>query len=231
MLRRQFNQGLVAGAAVWAWQPAVAQSLAGITDREAFDGLRAALEKGALVAVSVLGKADGFLGNPKVRIPMPGFLEDGAKLLKVTGQGKRVDELVTSMNRAAEAAVPLGKDLLVKAVRNLSVDDARRILTGGDNSVTTFFADKTRSPLSELFLPVVQRATEGVGLADKYNRVASKASGLGLLKPEESNIQRYVTTKTLDGLYLIIGEEERKLRQDPVGAGSALLKKVFGALK
>lgn len=231
MLRRQFNQGLVAGAAAWAWQPAGAQSLAGITDREASDGLRAALEKGALVAVSVLGKADGFLGNPKVRIPLPGFLEDGAKLLKLTGQGKRVDELVTSMNRGAEAAVPLGKDLLVKAVRNLSVDDARRILTGGDNSVTTFFADKTRSPLGELFLPVVQRATDGVGLADKYNRVASKASGMGLLKPEESNIQRYVTTKTLDGLYLVIGEEERKLRQDPVGAGSAILKKVFGALK
>lgn len=231
MLRRQFNQGMAAAAVMWAWQPARAQGLAGITDREASDGLRAALEKGAVVAVSVLGKADGFLGNPKVRIPLPGFLEDGAKLLKMTGQGKRVDELVTSMNRAAEAAVPLGKDLLVKAVRNLSVDDARRILTGGDNSVTTFFADKTRSPLSELFLPVVQRATDGVGLADKYNRVASKASGLGLLKPEEANIQRYVTTKTLDGLYLVIGEEERKLRQDPVGAGSALLKKVFGALK
>lgn len=231
MQRRQFNQGAVAVAAAWVWTPGRAQGLAGITDREASDGLRAALEKGALAAVSVLGKADGFLGNPKVRIPLPGYLEDAAKLLKLTGQRKRVDELVTSMNRAAEAAVPMGKDLLVKAVRGMSVDDARRILTGGDNSVTTFFADKTRAPLGEAFLPVVQRATDGVGLADKYNRVAAKASGMGLLKPEEANIQRYVTAKTLDGLYLVIGEEERKLRQDPVGAGSALLKKVFGALK
>lgn len=231
MQRRQFNQGAVAVAAAWVWTPGRAQGLAGITDREASDGLRAALEKGALAAVSVLGKADGFLGNPKVRIPLPGYLEDAAKLLKLTGQRKRVDELVTSMNRAAEAAVPMGKDLLVKAVRGMSVDDARRILTGGDNSVTTFFADKTRAPLGEAFLLVVQRATDGVGLADKYNRVAAKASGMGLLKPEEANIQRYVTAKTLDGLYLVIGEEERKLRQDPVGAGSALLKKVFGALK
>ena len=231
MLRRQFNQGLVAGAAVWAWQPAGAQSLAGITDREASDGLRAALEKGALVAVSVLGKADGFLGNPKVRIPLPGFLEDGAKLLKLTGQGKRVDELVTSMNRAAEAAVPMGKDLLVGAVKNMSVTDAKKILTGGDNSVTQFFADKTRAPLGEKFLPVVTKATEKVGLAAKYNKVASKAAGMGLVKKEDANIQQYVTGKSLDGLYTIIGQEERKIRQDPVGAGSDILKKVFGALK
>jgi hypothetical protein len=142
-----------------------------------------------------------------------------------------VDELITGMNRAAEQAVPLGKDLLVGAVKSMSVTDAKNILAGGDDSVTRFFADKTRVPLGEKFLPVVTRTTQKVGLARSYNRVAEKASGFGLVKKEDANIERYVTGKSLDGLYTIIGDEERKIRQDPVGTGSAILKKVFGALK
>ncbi len=234
MQRRQFNQSLSAGVALLvlaAQQQAWALSLSDLTDKDASAGLKAALEKGALAAVGLLGKTDGFLGNPAVRIPLPGYLEDAASLLRKLGQGKRVDELVTSMNRAAEAAVPMGKDLLVGAVKNMSVTDAKKILTGGDNSVTQFFADKTRTPLGEKFLPVVTQATEKVGLAAKYNKVASKAAGLGLVKKEDANIQQYVTGKSLDGLYTIIGQEERKIRQDPVGAGSDILKKVFGALK
>lgn len=234
MQRRQFNQSLSAGVALLvlaARQQAWALSLSDLTDKDASAGLKAALEKGALAAVGLLGKTDGFLGNPAVRIPLPGYLEDAASLLRKFGQGKRVDELVTTMNRAAEAAVPMGKDLLVGAVKNMSVTDAKKILTGGDDSVTQFFADKTRAPLGEKFLPVVTQATEKVGLAEKYNKVASKAAGLGLVKKEDANIQQYVTGKSLDGLYTIIGQEERKIRQDPVGAGSDILKKVFGSLK
>ena len=234
MDRRQFNQSLVGGAALLvlaARQQAWALSLADLSDKDASSGLRTALEKGALAAVALLGQPGGFLDNPKVRIPLPGYLEDAASLLRKFGQGQRVDELVTSMNRAAEAAVPMGKDLLVGAVKNMSVSDGKKILTGGDNSVTQFFAEKTRAPLGEKFLPVVTKATEKVGLADKYNRVAGKAAGLGLVKKEDANIQRYVTGKSLDGLYTIIGEEERKIRQDPVGTGSAILQKVFGALR
>jgi hypothetical protein len=145
--------------------------------------------------------------------------------------GGRIDELVTAMNRAAEAAVPLSRDLLMAAVRGMTVNDAAAILTGGPTSVTDFFAQRTRAPLAEKFLPVVTRATERVALADKYNRVASKAAGMGLLRGDETNVQRYVTGKTLDGLYFMIGEEEKKIRQDPVGSGSAILQKVFGALK
>jgi hypothetical protein len=234
MLRRQFTQSTSAliGLLVLAvHEQARALSLSDLTSQDASQGIKVALEKGALAAVALLGKTDGFLGNPKVRIPLPGFLEDASKLLKLTGQGKRVDELVTSMNRAAEAAVPMGKDLLLGAVKSMSVTDAKNILSGGDNSVTQFFADKTRSPLGEKFLPIVTKATEKVGLVNQYNRVAGKAAGLGLVKGEDANIQRYVTGKSLDGLYTIIGEEERKIRQDPVGTGSAILKKVFGALK
>lgn len=231
MHRRQFHLATLGGLIVAAHRQAWALSLADLSERDAVSGIRTALEKGALAAVALLGKTDGFLGNPKVRIPLPGYLEDAAKFLRFAGQGKRVDELVTGMNRAAEQAVPLGKDLLVGAVKSMSVTDARNILSGGDNSVTQFFAEKTREPLGEKFLPVVTRTTQKVGLARSYNRVAEKASGLGLVDKDTANIERYVTGKSLDGLYTIIGDEERKIRQDPVGTGSAILKKVFGALK
>ncbi|TXC66935.1 DUF4197 domain-containing protein [Piscinibacter aquaticus] len=229
MKRRQFTAGIVVVPGLAAMSP-LAWSL-DLSEADAASGVRAALEKGAVSAVGLLGRADGFLGNPKVRIPLPGFLEDAAKLLRATGQGKRVDELVTAMNRAAEAAVPEAKPLLINAVKSMSVEDARKVITGGDNSVTQFFAGKTRDPLAEKFLPIVTRATEKVSLAAKYNAVAGKAMGLGLVKKEEANVQQYVTGKALDGLFLMIGEEERKIRQNPAAAGSAILKKVFGSLK
>lgn len=222
---------MLASVILLAHAQAHALSLGDLTDGEASAGLKTALEKGALAAVSLLGRKDGFLSNEKVRIPLPGFLEDASKLLKTFGQGKRVDELVTAMNRAAETAVPMAKDLLVGAVKSMSVTDAKKILTGGDTSVTDFFAVKTRDPLGVQFLPVVTRATEKVSLASKYNRVASKAAGIGLVSKDEAKIENYVTDKTLDGLYFVIGEEEKKIRRDPVGTGSAILAKVFGAFK
>ena len=234
MQRRNFNQAGVSalGLLITAtYHHAYAVSLNNLTNAEASNGLKTALEKGVLAAIALLGKTDGFLGNPKVRIPLPGYLEDAAKLLKNFGQGKRIDELTTAINRAAEAAVPIGKDLLVGAVRSMNINDAKNILTGGETSVTSFFAEKTRLPLRIKFMPVVTKATEKVGLADKYNEFAGKAAGFGLVRKEDANIQQYVTGRTLDGLYLMIGEEERKIRQDPVGTGSAILQKVFGALK
>ena len=237
MLRRHFNKvGVSAFGALilTTYQQAHALSLgdlAGISNADASAGLKTALEKGALAAVALLGKTDGFLGNPKVRIPLPGFLENASQILRSLGQGKRIDELETSINRAAEAAVPMGKDLLVSAVRSMNVNDAKNILTGGDTAITAFFAEKTRVPLGVKFLPVVTRATEKVGLANKYNEFAGKAAGFGLVRKEDANLQQYVTGKSLDGLYIIIGDEEKKIRQDPVGTGSAILKKVFGSMK
>lgn len=197
-------------------------------DADAASGIRAALERGAESAIALLGRPDGFLGNPAVRIPLPRFLDEAAKVLRFTGQQKRVDELVTAMNRAAEAAVPEARSLLVAAVKSMSVGDARRIVAGGEDSVTRFFADKTRAPLGERFLPVVKRQTARVDLAARFNAVAGKAAGLGLMKGDDADIDRYVTKKALDGLYLMIGEEEKKIRRDPIGTGSALLAKVFG---
>lgn len=224
MRRNQFTSLLLMAAACRAL-PALA---AGPTESDAASGIRAALERGALAAISTLGRVDGFFGNPKVRIPLPGILEDAAKLLKATGQQKKVDDLVLAMNRAAETAVPEARTLLVQTVKAMSVEDALAIVRGPDDGVTRFFEGKTRQPLGEKFLPIVTRATERVSLADKFNSVAGRAARLGLLKGDDANVQRYVTRKSLDGLYLMIGEEERRIRQDPVGTGSAILRKVFG---
>jgi hypothetical protein len=202
-----------------------------LSEGDAALGVRTALERGVASAVSLLCRSGGFLDNPKVRIPLPGFLNEAAKLAKFTGQQSRVDELITAINRAAEAAVPHAKALLVSAVKTMSVQDGRKILTGGENSVTEFFASKTRAPLSVKFLPIVTKETEKVSLAEKYNGLAGKAASTGLLNKDDANIQQYVTGKALDGLYLMIGEEERKIRQDPSGTGSAILSKVFGSLK
>ncbi|MCB1973574.1 MAG: DUF4197 domain-containing protein [Burkholderiaceae bacterium] len=231
MLRRTFHQATVGILCLAALRQAHALSLGDLSNADASSGLKAALGQGAQAAVALLGRTDGFLGNPQVRIALPGSLEDAARLLRRFGQGKRIDELVTTINRAAEAAVPMGKDLLVSAVQAMTVTDARKILTGGDTSVTQFFAEKTRLPLGERFLPVVTQATEQVGLAQKYNAVASKASNFGLISKEDANLSQYVTGKTLDGLYLVIGEEEKKIRQNPLGSSSAIVQKVFGALR
>jgi hypothetical protein len=234
MDRRHFTSGsvsLLALLSAGVVQRAYALTLSDLSNADATKGLKTALEKGALSAIGILGAQDGFLGNDSVRIALPGALNDAANLLRRFGQGGRVDELVTAMNRGAEAAMPMAKDLLVSAVQGMSVTDAKGILTGGDTAVTGFFAAKTRPALAVKFLPVVTQATEKVGLAGKYNEVAGKAAELGLMKKEDANIQQYVTTKALDGLFFMISEEEKKIRQNPVGYGSAILTKVFGAIR
>ncbi len=231
MQRRVFSVVMASAVCSPGMGLGAARAAAGLSELDAAAGIREALVRGADSAVGLLGRKDGFMGNPRVRIPLPGFLKDVAKLLKATGQGASVDELVTAMNRAAEAAVPEAKSLLLSAVKNMSVEDGRQILSGGDRSVSDFFAKKTREPLGAKFLPIVTRATQKVSLADKYNAVAGQAADLGLLDKKDADIQKYVTGKALDGLYLMIGEEERKIRKDPVGTGSAILKNVFGSLK
>ena len=229
MQRRPFvTRTLAAAGAALCGLVLPASVRAQLSESDAAAGVRQALERGAAAAVTLLGRPDGFLANPRVRIPLPGALRQAAKLMRATGQGAKVDELETAMNRAAEQAVPQARDLLVSAVRSMSIEDALRIVRGGDDAATQFFAAKTREPLAARFLPIVTRATERVGLAARYNAVASRAASMGLLEGDAVSVERYVTAKALDGLYLVIAEEERKLRRDPLGAGSALLRRVFG---
>jgi hypothetical protein len=215
--------GLLAGSIL-------AAGLADLTNQDAARGIRGALDQGAASAISKLGVPGGFLNDPKVKIPLPPALDEVAKGMRLMGRGKDADELVEAMNHAAEQAVPEAKDLMLGAVRNMSLADAKHILTGGDESVTQFFKAKTQAPLSIKFLPIVKRATDRVGLAQKYDRIAGEGLKLGLIKGDTANIEQYVTDKTLDGLYLMIGEEERAIRQHPAQAASAIVAKVFGAL-
>jgi hypothetical protein len=209
---------------------AYALSLDQLTNKDTVGGLKEALTQGAGKAVDMLGKNDGFLGNPKVKIPLPGKLEKAADMMRSFGMGKQVDELETTMNRAAEAAVPEARKLLVESIKTMSVDDAKGILTGGDNAATEYFRRTTSSPLGEKFKPIVQKAMAKVKLAEKYDKFAGKATKFGLVKEEDSHLDHYVTEKALDGLYLMIADEEKAIRANPVGAVGSLAKKVFGAL-
>jgi hypothetical protein len=209
----------------------VQASLDALTNTDASAGLKAALEKGAGVAVDLLGKTDGFLGNGAVKIPLPDSLKKYEKLMHSVGMGKYADELVLTMNRAAEAAVPEAKKLFSDSIRKMSVQDAKGILTGGQTSGTEYFKRSTTDQLKEKFLPIVKKATARVKLAEKYNQYAQKGVQFGLVKKEQANLDDYVTQKALDGLFFMVAEEEKKIRQDPVKAGSDIIKKVFGALQ
>lgn len=208
-----------------------ALSLADISGKDASGGLKEALTQGAGKAVDLLGKPDGFLSNPKVKIPLPESVQKIEGLLRTFGMGKQADELVSAMNRAAEAAVPQAKSLLVNSIKTMSVDDAKGILAGGQDSATQYFRRTTSGPLTEKFKPIVKNAMAKVKLAEKYDQLAGKASKYGLVSAKDAHLDDYVTQKTLDGLFLMIAEEEKAIRTDPVGAAGKLAQKVFGALK
>jgi hypothetical protein len=209
---------------------AYALDITDISNTEASGGLKAALTQGAEKAVAQLSKTDGFLGNPEVKIPLPDALKKAEKTMRMFGMDKQADELVLKMNRAAEAAVPEAKALLIDSVKKMSVQDAKAILTGGDDAATQYFKKTTSTPMAEKFLPIVKKATADVQLAQQYNKFAEAGSKYGLVKKEQVNLEQYVTQKALDGVYLMMAKEEAAIRQDPVGQSSKLLKKVFGAL-
>lgn len=223
------RRGVFAVAILGFVTPSAAQ-LERITSREAAAGLKAALEKGSIAAVASLGRTDGFFGNPQVRIPLPESMQRAEKLMRRFGMGSHADELILSLNRAAEAAVPEARALFVDAVRKMTLQDARAILQGGETAGTAYFRRSTEERLRGRFLPIVQRATEKVGLARQYNRYAEKGVAFGVVAKEDANLDAYVTQKALDGLFLAVGEEEKKIRKDPAAAGAAIIRKVFGAL-
>jgi len=210
---------------------AVGLDLNSLSNADASAGLKKALDQGINQAVGKLGVAGGFLNNPSVKIPLPPKLAKAEGAMRMLGMGAQTDELVTAMNRAAESAVPESKVLLQQALKKMSVADAKKILTGGNDSATQYFKQATYAPLQVKFAPIIDNATRKVKLAETYDAVAKKGVAVGLLKPEDASLKSYVTEKTLDGLYLMMAEEERAIRKDPLGQGSQLIKKVFGALR
>jgi hypothetical protein len=204
--------------------------LSSVSNADASAGLKKALDQGIDAAVGKLGVTDGFLKNPQVKIDLPPKFAKAESMMRMLGVGDQLDQLVTSMNRAAEAAVPESKVLLKQALKQMSVEDAKRILTGGDDAATQYFKQATYAPLKAKFSPIISRETAKVKLGETYDAVAKKAVALGVLKPEDATLQSYVTDKTLDGLFLMMAQEERAIRKDPLGQASSLLKKVFGAV-
>lgn len=210
---------------------AFAISLSDLSNKDATGGLKAALEQGSGLAVAKLGAENGFLNNEKVRIKLPKILEQARPLLQMTGKAQKLDDLVVQMNHAAEAAVPMAKPLLMDAVKSMSVTDAKNILTGGETSVTDFFREKTSAKLAVQFLPIVKKVTDRSKLSTQYNSTMAMAPTMGLVSEDQRTVEGYVTKRALDGLYTMIGEEEKAIRADPLGAGSKLIGKVFGAIK
>jgi Protein of unknown function (DUF4197) len=222
---------ILSGLALLVISAHAGAGLEDITHTEAARALRQALNEGSLAAVAKLGVENGFFGNSRVRIPLPPSLQRVERGLRAFGMKREADELVLAMNRAAEAAVPEAKQLLTDAVRRMTVQDAKKILNGGDTAATEYFKRATESQLTQRFLPVVKKATDRVDLAQKYNAVAGQGLALGLIEEEEASIERYVTGKALDGLYFMIGEQEKAFRRDPVRASSDIVRKVFEAMR
>ena len=210
--------------------PVFASDLSALSDREVGKGLKEALVLGVGKAVSQLSVADGFLGNPEVKIPLPPSMERAEKVLRDIGMGKYADRLVTTMNRAAESAVTEAKPILLDGVKKMTLADAKAILTGPEDSATQFFRKTSGEAIIEKFLPKVKAATGRVKLAEDFKRFAKPAAQFGLLDKQDADLDQYVTRKAVDGLFLMIAQQEKAIRADPVGQASKLLRKVFGSM-
>jgi len=203
-----------------------------LTNTEMVAGLKEALDKGTQFAVDKLGKPGGFLDNKKVRIPMPESLSWVESSLRTLGQDELADEFIGTMNQAAEQAVPEAADIFGEAIQNMSVEDAQAILTGPDDAATEYFRTNTETALTDRMRPIVEAATAKTGVTAAYKNMMAKAGGLGGMLSGSggaTDIDGYVTGKTLDGLFLMIAREERKIRTNPVARSTELMQKVFGA--
>jgi hypothetical protein len=202
----------------------------GITNAEAGSGLSAAITRGAEFAVAELGRQNGFLGNAKVHIDLPDSLRKAESAARKLGFGRQADELIDAMNHAAEAAVVEATPILINSAKKMSFKDAKDILLGEQDAATQYFKRTNSGELTAKFLPVVTKATAKVELAQKYNDFASKAAKLGLIDDKDADLDAYVTRKALDGLFIMVAEQEKQIRADPIGTGSSILKKVFGSI-
>ncbi|MEH6628169.1 MAG: DUF4197 domain-containing protein [Motiliproteus sp.] len=191
-------------------------------------GLKEALEVGTQRAVEGVSKTDGYFANPLIKVPMPETVETGAKLLRKFGMGSLVDDFELSMNRAAEEAAPQATEYFLNALKAMSFEDAKKIYEGSDDAATSYFKDKTSADLDSVFKPIIRSAMEKVGATRYYQQMVNEASSYPLVGDMDLNLENHVTNKALDGLFLMLAEEEKKIRQDPLARSTDLLKQVFG---
>ena len=211
-----------------------AASLAALSQEQVADALKQALSKGLQAAVTNLGKTNGFLSNPKVKIPMPEKLQTVEKGLRAMKQDKYADEFVATMNHAAEAAVPEALPIFTEALKSMTIDDAKKLVSGGNDSATQFFKGKGEKQIQEKMAPIVKEATAKAGVTAAYKKLLDQTSGgtslLGKLNINTASldVDSYVTQKASDGLFTMIAEEEKRIRENPAARTTELLEKVFG---
>ena len=204
-----------------------------VSDRDINNGLKEALFQGVRNAVDDLGRRNGFLDNARVRIPLPKSLQKTEKALRAAGQGRKVDEFVEAMNHAAEEAVPVAADIFFDSIKQMSFNDVRQILfSGQDDAATQFFRRTSENRLRQQFRPIVEDFTEQVGVTQKYKQMMGRYGFLGrVVGQDATDIDGYITEKALDGLFLLMADEERRIRRDPIGRTTDILRKVFGILR
>jgi hypothetical protein len=193
------------------------------------DGLKEALRVGTDNAVRSTGRVDGFFRNAAIKILMPKQLRTVERGLRAVGQGAIVDEFVLGMNRAAEKAAPHAREIFLDAIMEMTFDDARRIFSGGDTAATDYFRGKTEERLAHAFRPIVEDAMDDVGVTRQYKELVGRYGAFGL-GGEAVDIDGYVVARALDGIFHVLGEEERKIRRDPAARVTAILKEVFGRI-
>ena len=209
-----------------------ATSLAALSQNEVANGLKEALSKGVNQAITSLGKDGGFLNNADVKIPMPPQLHQVESALRAMGQGKMADEFVATMNHAAEQAVPVAAHVFAGAITNMTVDDAKAILTGPDDAATQYFRKTSDKQLYEQFLPIVKEATAKTGVTASYKNLLQQAGPVAsFLGKDAGDLDGYVTNKSLDGLFKMVAVEEKQIRENPAARTTDLLKQVFGSVK
>lgn len=200
----------------------------GLSDSKIASGLKEALEVGTTTAVKLTGRPDGYFGNEAIKILMPKNLRTLEKGLRAVGYGPQVDAFVLSMNRSAEAAAPAAKKIFIDAIVSMSFDDARRILSGGDNAATDYFKEKTSAQLTTAFRPIVEKTMDQNSVTKQYKQLAGQAQTIPFMKSPNLDITDYVVSQALNGLFYMVGQEEAKIRKDPAAQTTSLLKQVFG---
>lgn len=200
-----------------------------LSQGEMSGGLKEALAVGSERAIKGLSRSGGFLDDKDVRIPLPGKLRKIESTLRMLGQGKSVDEFIQTANRAAEQAIPKAAPIVGDAIRGMSFDDARKILSGPDDAATRYFQDKTSESLTRAMLPIVSSATDKAGVTRAFKQMIDKAGPAAAMLGDDLDVDEYIADKTLDGLFFKLAEEEKSIRRDPVARSSDLLRKVFGS--
>lgn len=211
------------------WKKSTSQPISSLSNDKIAAGLKEALKVSTTKAVAATGKPDGFLKNEAIKILLPDKFRNASKGLRLVGMGPQIDELEVGMNRAAEQATPQAKQIFLNALMKMSIDDARRILSDNETAATEYFRGASSEELTTAFKPIVHRSLQNVGVVRQYGQLTQNSLAAPLLQNQKFDLDSYVVGKTLDGLFYMLGQEEKQIRQNPAARTTNILKEVFGS--